>query len=78
MFIVHLCIVVLLSQIQLVEEGLASQAGRAGQLSGDDGLAPECMGPRAYHTLLRSATAVCSAAADAGMAPRLERHHRSL
>ena len=52
---------------------------RAGLLSGDDGLAPECMGPRAYHTLLRSGEKLhCCAVDDAGMAPRLERHHRSL
>ena len=31
-----------------------------------------------YAAHWRKATAVCSVAADAGMAPRLERHHRSL
>lgn len=60
---------------------------RAG-LSGDDGrLAPECMGPRAYHTLPHRAYRTLLRhsgekqqvwRADAGMAPRLERHHRSL
>ena len=47
---------------------------RAG-LSGDDGrLAPECMGPRAYHTLPRTGEKPqYSAVDDAGMAPRLER-----
>ena len=60
----------------MVEAGGMARAG----LSGDDGrLAPECMGPRAYHTLLRSGEKPqCCAADDAGMAPRLERHHRSL
>ena len=47
---------------------------RAG-LSGDDGrLAPECMGPRAYHTLPRTGEKPqYSAVDDAGMAPSLER-----
>ena len=72
----HVCLCVIESN--RVGWGLGGRR-MAGLLSGDDGLAPECMGPRAYHTLLRSGEKLhCCAVDDAGMAPRLERHHRSL